>query len=672
MASRTGHIGWRQVRTIGEAPPQPAPSVAVAQPEEAPAGDSIVPKLVMALVALYAFVFCTLSVQQHASFQTNAFDLGNMDQAVWNTAEGRPFEFTNWEGGTSRLAAHVEPILLLVAQVYRLRPDATTLLILQSVVISLGALPAFWLARRVLRSDFAAAVFAGSYLLSPALEVANLADFHAVALSSALLLYAFWFVYRRQYLWFGLFAVLAMATKEQVPASVFLMGVYISVIQRQRAVGAVTCVVAVLWAAIALGWVIPAHNVQGVSPYLARYDQLGKTPAEMAAKVAADPSATAALLMEPAKADYVLNILSPTLFLGLLSPFTLVMTVPDFAINLFSNFSESFAGRAHYGAVIVPFVTVSAILGVGLVRRVLALASPAAAQWSVALLSVAVLGNSLLAFRHQVFLPLADHLPVVDAHDRAAEAVLKLIPAEAAVAASSTLNPHVSQRRQLSLFPDIDKADYIVLDVTSSPYPIDTASQWYRVTQLLQGGDWGVAAGRDGVLLLRRGEASTEIPNEFYSFVAGDGCAGGRDLDQAFGQAVRLVKYRLEPTGKVHGADPYVKLHLCWQVAGQPGQDFATAVSVVDETGKTISTDRFQPSLLWRPSATWQAGDHVETVASWLPLGVADKVELRVRLLDRQAPYGPLDELRPTPSGRGGLGLRDDGSLALATVERER
>ena len=46
------------------------------------------------------------------------------------------------------------------------------------------------LARRVLKSDFAAAVFAGSYLLSPALEIANLADFHAVAFSSALLLFA--------------------------------------------------------------------------------------------------------------------------------------------------------------------------------------------------------------------------------------------------------------------------------------------------------------------------------------------------------------------------------------------------------------------------------------------------------------------------------------------------
>ena len=97
-------------------------------------------------------------------------------------------------------------------------------------------------------SHHAAAVFAGSYLLSPALEIANLADFHAVAFSSALLLFAFWFVYRRQYPLFWLFALLAMATKEHVPFSVFIMGLYIAFVQKNRTVGYITCGVAAVWA----------------------------------------------------------------------------------------------------------------------------------------------------------------------------------------------------------------------------------------------------------------------------------------------------------------------------------------------------------------------------------------------------------------------------------------
>lgn len=701
MASRFGYVGWRQNRG-GEEPPSGLPQqpswrrdrdprraereqrdrdreARQQQPEaaEAPAEvvevGSIVPKLVLGLVALYAFVFAALSVQQHHSFNTHAFDLGNMDQAVWNTANGRPFEFTNWEGGTSRLAAHVEPILLLVAQVYRFWPDATTLLVLQSVVISLGALPAFWLARRVLKSDYAAAVFAGTYLLSPALEIANLADFHAVAFSSALLLFAFWFVYRRQYPLFWLFAVLAMATKEHVPFSVFVMGLYIAFVQKNRTVGYITCGVAVVWAVVCFAIVIPAFNPAGQSPYLSRYDQLGKSPGQMVWNSLTNPFGTLGMLTEPARLDYLFSIISPTLFLSLLSPATALMMVPDLAINLLSNFVESYAGRAHYGAVIVPFVTVSAILGAGNLRRIIAVISPPAATGATLLLSTAVLLNTVVAYRNQVFLPLTDHLPEVTRHDEIAADVLKLIPADAAVSASTTLNPHLSQRRQLSLFPDIDKAEYVVVDVTASPYPIDAASQWYRLTQMVVAGGWGVVGGRDGVLVLRRGEANQAIPGEFYSFIAGNGCKGGKEANVPFGQEVRLTRYYLEPGATVHGNDPSALLHLCFQAERRPADDFIASVTVVDQAGTAKFSDRFQASILWRPSKDWEPGEVVEAVVPWLPLGQATHAELRVGLRDRAEPYDPLASLAPRDAGKNTLGIRDGGTtVALAIVTHER
>ena len=671
MAGRFGHMGWRQARGVDEeALDNPEASEAEEQLEQE---ESIVPRLVLGLVLLYALVFAILSVQQHQSFQTHAFDLGNMDQAVWNTAEGRPLEFTNWEGGTNRLAAHVEPVLLLVAQVYRFWPDPATLLVLQSVVISLGALPAFWLARRVLRSDFAAAVFAGSYLLSPALEIANLADFHAVAFSSALLLYAFYFVYRRQYWGFAAFAVLAMGTKEHVPLSVFLMGLYILVVQRQRWVGGVTCAVAFVWAAIAFGVIIPHFNPQGVSPYLSRYDRLGGSPGQMVWNMVTNPGATVAILTEQTRLEYLSGILGPTLYLSLLSPATLVMTVPDFAINLLSNFTESYAGRAHYGAVLVPFVTVSAILGAGFVRRLLNMVHPAAGQAGVSLLSVAVLVSAVLSFREQVLLPLTDHLPSVTDHHAVVQGVLKLIPAEAAVSAGSTLNPHVSRRRQLSLYPDIAKAEYIVLDVTSSPYPIDVPSQWFRVQQLLRGGEWGVVTGRDGVLLLRRGEAETTIPDEFYSFLDGDNCKGGVEVGVPFGPNLRLNRYRLEPSsGRVHGNDPYAKLALCWEATGKIEDDVIAVVEIVNDEGATIYADRFQPAMLWRPASQWQYGQRIQGTVPWLPLGAEDRGELRVSVRERQAPYSPVASMAPQEDGHNTLGIRGNGRLALTTVERQR
>ena len=217
--SAVGHLGWRQRPRLA------APRVDAA-PREALAGvrrSSLGARLTYLLIVLYALTFAGLSALQHDAFRTHAFDLGNFDQALWNTSQGRWFEFTNWSGGTTRLAAHVEPILIPIAGLYRLWSSPKTLLILQSVVIALGALPAFWLARAKLHNDFAGFAFAAAYLLAPELQAANLRDFHPVALAAAFLLFAFYWADRGNLIACLVCSVLAMATKEEIPLSVGLI-----------------------------------------------------------------------------------------------------------------------------------------------------------------------------------------------------------------------------------------------------------------------------------------------------------------------------------------------------------------------------------------------------------------------------------------------------------------
>ena len=68
--------------------------------------------LLAAAIAAYAAGFAALSVLRHEAYVTGRFDLGNMVQAVWSTAHGRPLQMTDLHGDQiSRLAAHVDPIL---------------------------------------------------------------------------------------------------------------------------------------------------------------------------------------------------------------------------------------------------------------------------------------------------------------------------------------------------------------------------------------------------------------------------------------------------------------------------------------------------------------------------------------------------------------------------------
>ena len=89
------------------------------------------------MIAAYVAFFGSLTIRQHNAFETTAFDLGNVDQAVWNTRQGRPFAMTNIEGLENRLGTHVEPILLPVSLLYFVWSDPRALLLLQTVVICL-------------------------------------------------------------------------------------------------------------------------------------------------------------------------------------------------------------------------------------------------------------------------------------------------------------------------------------------------------------------------------------------------------------------------------------------------------------------------------------------------------------------------------------------------------
>jgi len=77
-------------------------------------------------------------------FKATAFDLGNMDQVLWNTIHGRWFQFTNqavdWYGPPTRLALHFEPILLPLSLLYTFGSDPRILLVLQTLGARLGRL----------------------------------------------------------------------------------------------------------------------------------------------------------------------------------------------------------------------------------------------------------------------------------------------------------------------------------------------------------------------------------------------------------------------------------------------------------------------------------------------------------------------------------------------------
>ena len=105
----------------------------------------------LALIGLalgYCVLFTHLAWEFHAGMRTHRSDLGQIDQAVWNSSRGRFLEQTDNGFVATRLTDHVEPILVLISPFFWLWDDVRALLLLQAAAAAIGVLPLYALALR--------------------------------------------------------------------------------------------------------------------------------------------------------------------------------------------------------------------------------------------------------------------------------------------------------------------------------------------------------------------------------------------------------------------------------------------------------------------------------------------------------------------------------------------
>jgi len=183
--------------------------------------------LLWLLILAYILFFTTYSLQRHATFNTFAADLSFIDQPMWNTLHERFLERTLGDRQVSRAAEHLEPIIIPIALVFYLWDDVRAILLVQTIALALGALPLYWIAREITSREWLSLVFVFAYLMFPALQAANVADFHADPFVVTPLLFAFWYAMQGRYWVMWGWAILAMLVKENLPTLTFMLGLYL-------------------------------------------------------------------------------------------------------------------------------------------------------------------------------------------------------------------------------------------------------------------------------------------------------------------------------------------------------------------------------------------------------------------------------------------------------------
>ena len=447
-------------------------------------------------MGVYAAGFGVLAAAEHRAFETGRFDLGNMTQAVWSTAHGRPLDITELGGDQiARLGAHVDPVLVLFAPLWWLWPSPVMLVVAQAAIVALGALPFFWLGRKHLGSEWAGALCALAYLAYPAVQWLALDEFHPVALACPLLAFAFWYLDEERLWAFAPFALLAALTKEEVPLVVAALGVWYALARRHRLAGAVIALAGTATTALWLGIVMP-HFREGAEPaFYGRYDGVGGSPAGIAKTAFTDPLVILQELTEGRDLLYLAELGLPLAGLFLLAPLTLLAATPELLANLLSYVSNQTSIRFHYTAPITPFLLAGAVLGVArLERSVRAAGLLLAASVAGALLIGPLRAGELVPERYSD-------------HDRVANRAIALIPPGVAVSSTNGLGGHLSERRRIHSFPVVRDSEWVAVDLRRASYldrRSDPSTAAVPLARLLGSGSWRSVFDEDGIIVLRR------------------------------------------------------------------------------------------------------------------------------------------------------------------------
>jgi len=493
-------------------------------------------------VSLYTIVFSYFTIMKYCGFRTYAWDLGIFNQSFWTTLFNGRFFYSTVEllvnPSGSFFGTHFSPILFFVLPFYAIYPTPQTLLMIQSFILALGAIPLYKLSMHVVKYRVFSLPIASIYLLYPPLQGINWFDFHVQSFLPLFFFSTMYFLEKRNWRFFLLFNVLALMCEEHAAMVVFFIGILAILQNRKQTKSALriggfkdkalliliaTVVLPVLWYVLSL-WVrdtfFPVNPVF-LSTFKAssNWSVLGVSdPIMIPLHVILHPAnAILALYYDfLVKVSYVGILFAPLAFLPFLKARYLLPAAPWFIYSLFSNYQPYYTIFFQYPAYVIAFIFVAAVYAVGnaQILPLRALRKPLMAIVAFGLLASAIsspLSPIVATVSNSSLTPVTQHELLI-------HRISAYVPSDSSIMTSNNLFVVFSSRINAYVIPTIaplwvgrssdcinfinetlGKVDYVLLDIKTDQFASSV------VFQLMQNNpDFGAYVSGDGVVLFKK------------------------------------------------------------------------------------------------------------------------------------------------------------------------
>ena len=481
-----------------------------------------------AVTAAAAFVYCLDALILFRRFLASTFDLVIFDQGIRGYAHfGAPVSIARGvsDGQGAHLvllADHWSPVLAMLAPLYWLHDDPTTLLVAQGALFAL-AIPPLWVYTRRKLGAGAAYFVCVAYALSLPVMEAVIFDFHEVAFVPALtaVMVERFDAGKR---WAGVLAAVALLlVKEDMGLLVAGFGCYLLLTRRRPEtwIGLAFVVggVAATWVATQV--LIPAFG--GSATFYWAYGQFGPTLGSALADVLTHPLHALHVFVTPwVKARTMLGLLAAFGFLPLASPMV-VAVLPLLAERMLaSGYPLWWQAKFQYDAFVVMMLCCAAVDGAARLQRhwppswnrwlTYPWSRPAwlrhgGSPWKPATLwAAAICVAALVYFPSSPFGPLLHPgFYGVSARMRAAAAAVAQVPSGVEVEASDNLGPRLSGRDTVLLLDGTPRwAPWVVGDTLGLDFPFCSPSQQAGELSYLRAHGYALVFADDGYVVLHR------------------------------------------------------------------------------------------------------------------------------------------------------------------------
>lgn len=425
-------------------------------------------KIIWGTAAVYFLVFAALAFVAYSRFKYHS-DLGEYNQTLWATLNGRFFYTTVEETAQNYLGTHISPFLLLLLPVYSLFQSPLLILFLRSLALALAAVPMFYCIRRLSGSGVAALLLSLAFLFHPEIVSQHFTSGYEVVFAAGFFLTAFYFFTRGRFGLFMLFLVLTLSVREDMVPVAFVFFVYALIKRRQvkwvlapLALGVVWQVAVILiFNAVIENWVFNLY-----------FGHFGSSPAEMIKTVFFHPVYAIEETVRLHR-SFLYNLLMPEAFIlpwtGLASLFAL----PNLATSLArgQDFSAAAGGVSHYSVIVVS----SLWLGLtGYIKRAQRRYSDSRREGVAAFVAVMIV--VLVASAAHLW---AYYLPVREPREAAAlTAAIELIPADASVSTNDgRVIPRLSSRWEIY--------EPLVWDVIEEPERLPQGTEQLKLAEFV-------------------------------------------------------------------------------------------------------------------------------------------------------------------------------------------